>query len=212
MKLLKRDTAAEIKKTADASAAASAKLLSLRNERNKVVVDGDFEAVVTVDTEIAKEEARVAVLQEKLRLLDKRQKEERHADRVSAKEKAFKAFAEAYREKRVAPAQRLIELFAQAGDAYAEYRASRDLPFKEKYRLDVFPNYTADRYSPHVPYDNLLTLIVNALGLDPKNADVRLAEARARTADIAISLEEQADSYLSALQEAPLPLAKDEAA
>jgi hypothetical protein len=66
--------------------------------------------------------------------------------------------------------------------------------------------------APQTPYDNLLTLIVNALGLDPKNADVRLSEARTRTQHIAESLKAQADAYLAALQEAPLPPATEEAA
>jgi hypothetical protein len=148
MKLLKRNTAAEIAKTTAQSAEASSRLLSLREERSGVVIDGDLEAVVTADAAIAREEAKIAVLQEKLRLLDKRQKEERHADRVASKGKAFEAFAKEYREKRVAPALRIIELLAQAGDEYAKYRSTRDTPFKERYDLRVFPNYVGNRYSP----------------------------------------------------------------
>lgn len=64
----------------------------------------------------------------------------------------------------------------------------------------------------HSRRDNLLHLIVAAMGLDPASADTRLAEARIRTAHIADSLKAQADAYLVSLQEASLPPATEEAA
>jgi hypothetical protein len=105
----------------------------------------------------------------------------------------------------VDPALHIIELLGQLGDAYKEYRETRDTPFRTRWRTDLFPNYIGDRYSPFTPTDNLLHLIVAAMGLDPASADTRLAEARIRTANIAESLKAQADAYLAGLKEAPLP-------
>ena len=171
MKLLKRDTRAEIAKTTAHLAEVSSRLIVLRDERSKVVLDGDLEAVVAADAAIAREEARITVLQEKLKLLDQTQKQENHENQVAAKKRAFEDFAGAYRAQRVNPATEIVELIGQLGDAYAKYKQTRDLPFKRKYDLRVFPNYVIDRFSPYTPYDNLLVLISNALGLDEKNAD-----------------------------------------
>jgi hypothetical protein len=207
---LKRDTATEIKKATDQSAQAAAKLVSLREERAGLLVEADIEAIAPIDAQIAAQERLISTLQERLRALDERHKKERHANRLSEKEKAVAAFAKEYRAKRVDPALHIIELWGQLGDAYKEYRGTRDTQFRTKWRTDLFPNYVGDRYSPFAPVDNLLHLIVGAMGLDPASADTRLAEARIRTANIAENLKTQADAYLAALQEASLPPVTEE--
>ena len=148
---LKRDTATEIRKATEQSAQASAKLVSLREERSRLLVEADIEAIAPIDAQIAAQERLIATLQERLRALDEKHKKERHANRLSEKEKAVAAFAKEFRAKRVDPAVQIIELLGQLGDAYKQYRETRDTPFRTKWRTDLFPNYVGDRYSPFTP-------------------------------------------------------------
>jgi hypothetical protein len=140
MKILRRDTAAEIRKTTDAASLAAAKLVTLREERRKLLVEADVEAIAPVDGQIAAQERLIATLQECLEALQTQLRKERQASRVEEKERAVEAFAKEYRSKRVDSALAVIGALAKAGDAYAHYREVRDEPFRKFWRTDLFPD------------------------------------------------------------------------
>ena len=110
-------------------------------------------------------------------------------------------------------AQRAQLLFNELAPNYSR-RPSADHPVARGPEQQGTERQTPGAEGRHRPCDaqHLLHLIVAAMGLDPGSADTRLAEARIRTADIAENLKAQADAYLSALQEAPLPPAIEEVA
>jgi hypothetical protein len=90
MKLFKRDTAEERRKTLDAAATAAATLAQLRAERQATLLDADLEVIERHDATVAAQERRIATLQEKLRLLTDEQRRERQEQREADREAAIK--------------------------------------------------------------------------------------------------------------------------
>ncbi|MGB8630100.1 MAG: hypothetical protein WCD69_12015 [Xanthobacteraceae bacterium] len=205
---LRPDTAAAIRKATQLSSESAAKLTSLRNRRAELITAADDAvALAEVDTEIGRTERLIAATQETIRALDAKQKRERTQDRLAEGAKAVDAFAKDYLKYRYEPAAHIVFLLQELGDAYASYKETRNLPFHNKWRTDLFGSYVGDRFSPLQPVDTLLNQIIIALDLNKRTADIRLSEARVRTEHIAVELKEAADRYLEILREAPLPSA-----
>jgi hypothetical protein len=117
MKMFKRDTSAERRKTLEAASTAAAELARLRSERQAALLDSGVDEIEKHDNAIAAQERRIATLQEKLRLLTEEQKRERNEQRETDREAAVRNIEKKLAGREVL-AEKLEQAIKDAGDAY----------------------------------------------------------------------------------------------
>jgi len=199
MKILRRDTATEIRKTTEAAAQAAAKLVTMREERAKALLQtDDLTLIKKSDEAVADQERTIAVLQDRLRALEARRRQERQDAREKEKFAALAAFEKAQRA-RTDAAVAVIEAFAAVADAYLQYKEICQAPLPWP---DVFPRDQA--YSHYRDNRNLPSIISGAFYL-PALLESHITQMQKRSADVIERMRASDASTFAGLSEAPIP-------